>query len=819
MIIKLRVCRLFSCLLLFFVSGAVSGQSAYQFKEGYILKKVHRYGREALYSDPLAWQLYNGSLKTPVDGAVFGSDSQGTELKWEKAVPDSSGKFGGRGYWGNGYLYLSYSSDESRTALLNIQGNSAVYVNGILHFGDPYQSGWMYIPVQLKKGLNEFYVRGQYSSARLIFPAKAVTLNTEDSTLPSIIAGADNSGLKAAVVVINSGNIEQKGLSIRSTVGGKEMITKIPSVPALATRKVMFNVNAGNVTSAGKVNCRIELIENGKTVDENKVELECVNATDKYMNTFVSAIDGSLQYFAVSPQTGGSVKGASLFFSVHGAGVEAIGQAKAYQAKDWGTLVAPTNRRPRGFNWEDWGRLDALEVLNIARNKFNPDPDRIYLTGHSMGGHGTWFLGATYPGNWASIAPCAGYPTLKGYGSADGLIPDKGASPAEQMLLRSSNQSDVPALATNYKPFGVYINHGDADPVVSVEYARQMKKVLADFHPDFSYYEYPGGSHWYGSESVDWKPLFDFFKWHKRLADTAVNVVDFKTASPGISSTYRWVSILQQTHPLEYSRVILQRDKAAGTISGTTQNVKTLKFLLSDFGAGKNITILLDSLNALSYTTKGNSDSIFLSKRDKEWALTSAPSADQKGPHRYGTFKEPFGKRMIFVYGTKGNKEENEWSLNKARYDAEAWYYRGNGAVDIIPDKEYSENRYTGRNVIIYGNASTNSVYNKLLKGCPIQVSRNLVKVGGKEWKGDDLGAYYIWPIKSTGSNSVAVVAGSGLKGMKAAEANQYFAGASGFPDFMIFGIDMLQSGSSAVKCTGFYDNDWKIGKEVVFAP
>ncbi|RXF69720.1 alpha/beta hydrolase-fold protein [Arcticibacter tournemirensis] len=819
MYIKFRVSRLFSCLLLFFITGAVSAQSVYQFKEGYILKKVHRYGREALYADPLAWQLYNGTLKTPADGAVFGADSQGTELKWEKALPDSSGMFGGRGYWGNGYLYLSYSSEENRTALLNIQGNNAVYVNGVLHFGDPYQSGWMYIPVQLKKGLNEFYVRGQYSSARLIFPEKRLALNTEDPTLPSIIAGADNSNLKVAVVVINSENVEQKELSIRSTVGGKEVVTKIPAIPSLSTRKVSFNVNAGNVTSAGKINCRIELIANRKVLDENKVELECVNATDKYMNTFVSGIDGSLQYFAVSPQTGGAVKGSSLFFSVHGAGVEAIGQAKAYQAKDWGTLVAPTNRRPRGFNWEDWGRLDALEVLNIARTKFNPDPDRIYLTGHSMGGHGTWFLGATYPGNWASIAPCAGYPTLKGYGSADGLIPDKGASPAEQMLLRSSNQSDVPALATNYKPFGVYINHGDADPVVSVDYARQMKKVLAGFHPDFSYYEYPGGSHWYGSESVDWKPLFDFFKWHKRLADTAVNAVDFKTASPGISSTYRWVSIQQQVHPLEYSRVILQRDKAAGTITGTVQNVKTLKFLLSDFGAGKNITILLDSLNILSYTTKENSDSIFLSKEDNGWALTSAPSADQKGPHRYGTFKEPFNKRMVFVYGTKGNKEENEWSLNKARYDAEAWYYRGNGAVDIIADKEYSESRYAGRNVIIYGNASTNSVYNKLLKGCPIQVSRNVVNVGSKELKGDDLGAYYIWPMRNTLSNSVAVVAGSGIKGMKAADANQYFAGASGFPDFMIFGLDMLQSGSSAVKCTGFYDNDWKIGKEVVFAP
>ena len=76
---------------------------------------------------------------------------------------------------------------------------------------------------------------------------------------------------------------------------------------------------------------------------------------------------------------------------------------------------------------------------------------------------------------------------------------------------------------------------------------------------------------------------------------------------------------------------------------------------------------------------------------------------------------------MVFVYGTKGNAAENKWSFDKARYDAETWYYRGNGAVDIIADKEYSADKYAGRNVIIYGNANTNSIYNSLLGDCPIQ--------------------------------------------------------------------------------------------------
>ena len=49
---------------------------------------------------------------------------------------------------------------------------------------------------------------------------------------------------------------------------------------------------------------------------------------------------------------------------------------------------------------------------------------------------------------------------------------------------------------------------------------------------------------------------------------------------------------------------------------------------------------------------------------------------------------------------------------------------------------------------------------------------------------------------------------------MQAAHANQYFAGASGFPDFMIFKLAMLQSGANGVLFAGFFDNDWKLSTQ-----
>ena len=803
--------KYFFFFLLFF-SQVAHAQKTHVFKTGLYVNGVHHYGREALYADSLAFRLYNQSLDKPVQGKVFGQAGNGESIVWKEVVADSTNAFRSRRFGAGGYLYLTYTSPEQKNGLLHIKGNSAVFFNGVLHAGDPYSSGWLFIPVQLKKGLNELYVRTYFqTTAAIIFPEKPVMISTADSTMPNVVLNLQQGVLKGAVVIINAGSKPIQNSKLQATVGSEMMETILPEIPALSTRKVIFNFNTASITQPGKYDCSLQLMTNNRAIDETKMLVEAVDASAKYSSTFISNIDGSLQYYAVAPQLNGTKENAALFLSVHGAGVEAIGQAKAYQSKDWGTLVAATNRRPRGFNWEDWGRLDALEVLSIAKEKFKPDPQRIYLTGHSMGGHGTWFLGATYPGNWAGIAPCSGYPTLKEYGSADGKIPDSSTNAFERLLLRSGNQSDVLKLATNYKASGVYVLHGDSDRVVSVNYARQMKNVLAKFHTDYSYYEYPGGEHWFGDQSVDWKPLFDFFKWHTRLADSAVNEIDFTTSSPGISSTYRWASVMQQEHPLAYSHMQLKRSLLTNTITGSTKNIQLLKLALNEFAPNTTVSITLDGASSISYKVKVNMDSIYLGKQSGDWSISAKPGSNQKGPERYGTFKEAFNHKMLLVYGTKGTKEENEWSLNKAKYDAESWYYRGNGAVDIVSDKTFLKMNTVGRGVVLYGNKSTNAAWEILLADCPIKVERNMVTAGDKTFTGDDLAGYFTWPIKNSPFTSVAVVSGSGLKGMRAAYANQYFAGGSGFPDFMIFKLGMLVGGAKEIQLAGFFDNNWQL--------
>ncbi len=79
-----------------------------------------------------------------------------------------------------------------------------------------------------------------------------------------------------------------------------------------------------------------------------------------------------------------------------------------------------------------------------------------------------------------------------------------------------------------------------------------------------------------------------------------------------------------------------------------------------------------------------------LARADGKWKVSERPPAELKGPHRSGLFKDAFKNRVILVYGMHGSDEENGWAEAKARYDAETFWYQGNGSLDVIRDTDFA---------------------------------------------------------------------------------------------------------------------------------
>lgn len=176
-----------------------------------------------------------------------------------------------------------------------------------------------------------------------------------------------------------------------------------------------------------------------------------------------------------------------------------------------------------------------------------------------------------------------------------------------------------------------------------------------------------------------------------------------------------------------------------------------------------------------------------------------------------GTIKDAFRHQVVFVYGTQGSKEENDWNFYKARYDAETFSYRGNGSIEMVADEQFIPEDYKDRGVILYGNADTNKAWKILLGESPVQVSNGEMKVGDRKLTGDSWGCYFIQPRPDSDIASVGVVAGTGLRGFKAAHANQYFLAGTAFPDLTVIGADAFENEYKTVEGAGFFGNDWSV--------
>ena len=808
------------------------GKLLHVFKKGLFLTiQDFSFNSSSFPSEPVFDKFLMNSNLTVSENEIFDINYLGNELKWKPISTDESNTFNNPDLKSS-YVYLTYKSNTEKTVLFEASGHTMLLINGLPHEGDHYDFGWNLIPIKLKKGTNIFVLKaGRFPRirARLIEPEKLVQFTSRDLTMPDILVEETND-YNGAIRVINASNNWVEDYTITSELLGTSRESKVIAIPPMSVLKVPFSIAPVSTDTALKTADLHLKLNNNKTevVSSELVSLEVKTKYQHHKKTFISSIDGSVQYYSVAPSTNKTSEKQALFLSVHGASVEAVNQANAYEKKDWGNIVAPTNRRPFGFAWEEWGRLDALEVLADAENLYQPDSSKIYLTGHSMGGHGTWYLGATYPDKFAAIAPCAGYPDLLLYRdgfliktlelpqtelTALGITPEvveRINTPyiptnVEKLMTRAGTPSRTLKLIRNYLHYGVYVLHGEKDNVVPTYIARDMVERLGTFHNDFTYYEYPDGTHWYGNHSLDWYRIFNFFKERTLKNTNDIKKLEFYTGSPGVSATSNFITIHQQKKLLEVSSFNFSKEDS---FKIDTENVELLEI---DFTKLKDTisTIFVDG-TAFNVDTNSNS---YLKIINGEWTAVQKPSLKEKGPHRNGTFKDAFRHNVVFVYATKGSEIENEWYYNKAKFDAETFWYRANGTIEVIKDTDFNPKKYADRNVIIYGNKSNNAAWNKLLKDSPIQVDNNLVTIGTKELTGNQWGMYFIVPRSDSDVASIGVITASGINGMKATYANNYLVNGTTFPDVLLFDNTVITNGDKALKCAGFFGNDWSIEK------
>ncbi len=718
----------------------------------------------------------------------------GEQRKWVDVAAGKDGSFSGPAFEG-GYAFCQVHCDEDGVALLTASGDSMAYVNGVPEAGDPYGYGYAMLPVKLKSGDNDLLFLTGRGSLRidLKLATAPLSLNTGDLTLPDLVIGTRTHNEFGGVIVVNSSNQLAKDLSVEATIpGAGSKLTPIPDLPPLSTLKVAFELPQTHWAKAGELPLTLNLRSGRDLAADSEVKIRVRNANQTRKETYISPVDDSVQYYAVVPPPNPK-PGMAMILSLHGAGVEAIGQADAYSPKDWAYVVCATNRRPFGFDWEDWGREDGLNVLAIAEREYKTDPTRTYVSGHSMGGHGTWQFGALFPDRWGAIGVSAGWASFYTYVS----VPHSDhPTPILDIFQRAAATTDTMALKYNFTSEGVYILHGDADDNVPVSEARTMHSTLAAFDKDLGYHEQPGANHWWstpltkGASCLEWPEMMDFLKAHVIKPPTAV---DFTTVDLAVSPSYRGIKILKQEHMLRPSHIKVWLVGDVGPILAVeTSNIGA--FYLP--GEWNNAELSVDGQSV-------HSDSGYYLKDGDKWVAShqALPTA------QIGPFKEAFNNHAVLVYGTAGTEEENRWAYEKARYDSESFWYRGNGALKLVSDKDYLKNQDAFGDAILYGNSATNAAWGSALGRAPLQVGKGWVQVGDKRINGADLAVLYCW--RKPGDRHLnAAVSGTGLAGMRLTTRVPYFLSGVGFPDWTIDSPDSLDKGMNGLVGAGFFGPD-----------
>lgn len=142
---------------------------------------------------------------------------------------------------------------------------------------------------------------------------------------------------------------------------------------------------------------------------------------------------------------------------------------------------------------EIWSNEILLGLLNQIIRDYAVDTSRVYLTGLSMGGYGTWSLGLAHPERFAAIVPICGGGDL--------------------ITVLLSSKEKTPALKT----LGVWAFHGGKDPVVPTDESRRMVDLLKKVGvSDVKLTIYPEAGHDSWTETYANPELYTWLLSHRR---------------------------------------------------------------------------------------------------------------------------------------------------------------------------------------------------------------------------------------------------------------------------------------------------------------
>jgi len=420
-----------------------------------------------------------------------------------------------------------------------------------------------------------------------------------------------------------------------------------------------------------------------------------------------------------------------------------------------------------GMSYQGIAEQDVYDMVAAVERRFPIDPDRVCLTGASMGGGGALWLALTHPDRWAAVAPVCAAPLPGG----EDLAP---------------NLADLP----------VRFYHGEQDTIVPAQFSRTWQRRLLDLGVPVSYLEYPALRH--NAWDLAYKPgaLFDWLAQFRR--NRFPDHVRLVSRSYRYAAAY-WVRIdgLTPGAPAEV-------DARRGA-SGTGANVVVQTKNVDGFTLSLDQPVSSVTIDGTTLRVRPASAAAFFRTGGVWRPGRYQPSGKQPGAE--GPIEEAVAGRPIFVYGSLGARTAAELEDRRRIAQQAATWSTARARVDFEPpvkaDSEVTAGDLAASDAVLFGTAATNGLLARMASTLPLALDPGAA----------DYGLLFIAPV----GRHYALVS-SGLPwwtGADEADRGCYRFGSEPLALLATFGDYILFKGSLAnVVVEGRFDRNWKVPPE-----
>ncbi len=392
------------------------------------------------------------------------------------------------------------------------------------------------------------------------------------------------------------------------------------------------------------------------------------------------------------------------------------------------------------------GEVDVFEALASVKERYRIDDERIVIRGFSMGGASTWHLAVHYPSLWAAANPGAGFaetPVFAKVFHKETLTP----SWWEVKLFHWYDSTD---WAENlwHCPTVAYSGEIDSQKQAADIMAEAMKRYGLELVHVIG----PKTRHQYHPQArleVD-----------RRIAQLAEH--GRETLPEGVRfTTYTlrynrcaWLTVDALDHHWEQARVEGHADES-GNIMFMTDNVRAFTVRIPPGYAPirasvqKDVSLqflpaTVDSnardpqvLPAPSLTRSDRSWAVSVHREGKQWRLGPLPSTGLRKKHGLqGPIDDAFLEPFVFVRptGKSSHQEIETWVQHELDRAIVRWRRQFRGSPRVVDDRDVTEADIASKNLILWGDASSNSVIARIADKLPIREEGGQITAGARHF-------------------------------------------------------------------------------------